>query len=84
MLLLLSDAAAYMKSAGELLNIIYPRMFHLICLCHSLNNVCMRVKTQYSANNDIIASIKAGTVKNKTRQDMFHHLGTIPDPVLTR
>ena len=23
-------------------------------------------------------------MKNKTRQDMFHHLGTIPDPVLTR
>ena len=44
----------------------------------------MRVKTQYSANNDIIASIKACTVKYKTRQDMFHHLGSIVDPVLTR
>ena len=39
MLLLLSDAAAYIKSAGEMLKIIYPRMFLLTCLCHSLHNV---------------------------------------------
>ena len=83
MLLLLSYAAAYMKSAGEMLKIIYLRMFHLPCLCHLLHNVCMTVKTQYSAINDIIASINACTVKNKTRQEMFYHLGTLPDPALT-
>ena len=85
MLLLHSDAAAYMKSAEEMLKIIYPRMFHLPCFCYLLHNVCMTVKTtQYSAINDIIASINACTVKNKTRQEMFYHLGTIPDPAVTR
>ena len=83
MLLLFSDAAADIKSARELLKIINSRLFHLTYFCHLLHNVCLSATTQSSAINDIIPSIKSCTVKNNTRQYMFHHLGTIRDPVLT-
>jgi len=39
-LLLLSDAAPYMKLAGKTLRNIFPKLIHLTCMAHALHNVC--------------------------------------------
>ena len=67
-----------------LFSVIYPGMFHLTCLCHLLHNVAMKIQSTYPLVNDIISSLKACTIKNKTRADYFKDLGSVPDPVTTR
>ena len=39
-LLFLSDAAPYMDKTAEKMKEIFPKILHLTCLCHGLNNVC--------------------------------------------
>ena len=82
--LLLSDAARYMQAAGKTLKNMYPQLFHVTCVAHLLHNCALRVKAKYPAVDDLIACVKAATVKNKTRQAMFEVIGKPPQLITTR
>jgi len=82
--LLLSDAARYMTSAGKSLKVLYPQLFHITCLSHLVHNCALKVKTKYDNVDQLIARIKAATVKNRDRQAKFDEIGRPPCPVVTR
>jgi hypothetical protein len=82
--LLLSDAARYMQAAGKTLKQLYPRLFHVTCMAHLLHNCAMKVRAQFIAVDELIARVKAATVKNKTRKAFFAEIGSPPEPIVTR
>ena len=82
--LLLSDAARYMQVAGKTLKNMYPQLFHVTCIAHLLHNRALLVKAKYPTVDDLIACVKAATVKNKTRQAMFEAIGKPPQSITTR
>ena len=84
--LFLTDAARYMFLAGKTLKQLYPSLMHVKCVEHLLHNCAMRVRTHFKNIDQIIATIKAATTKNKDRKKDFHDAGlpSPPDPVITR
>ena len=56
---------------------------HLRC---ALNHCAMRVRAHFKNIDEVIATIKAATIKNKDRKKDFHDAGlpSPPDPVITR
>ena len=82
--LLISDAARYMTAAGRNLKVFYPKMFHVTCLAHLLHNCCLKVRSSYTKVDRLISTIKAATVRNKERRNLFANIGYPPEPVLTR
>jgi len=83
-LLLLSDAARYMTAAGRLLQQLYPRLFHITCTAHLLHNCAEKVRAYFSDVDDLIATVKAATVRSKDRKELFASIGYPPQPVVTR
>lgn len=83
-LLLLSDAASYMKSAGRTLKILYTNLFHVTCTAHLIHNCAMRVREHFDDVDNLIARVKAATVKNKKHRALFNCIGEPPSPILTR
>ena len=82
--LLLSDAAKYMITAGIALKSQYPKLFHMTCLAHLLHNCAMKIKSHFQDVDQLIAKVKAVTIKNKTRQAKFPAIiGYPPQPVPT-
>ncbi len=63
--LVLYDAARYMVAAGNILKSLYPKLFHVTCVAHLLHNCAMKVKSHFHDVDQLIASIKAVTVKTK-------------------
>ena len=43
-LLIATDAAAYMKKAGEIMNGLYPNMVHVTCVAHAFHNVAEAIR----------------------------------------
>ena len=84
--LFLTDAARYMSSAGKTLKELYPSLMHVTCVAHLLHNCAMRVRAHFKNIDEVIATIKAATIKNKDRKKDFHdaRLPSPPDPVITR
>ena len=82
--LLITDAATYMISAAKTLHLLYPRLFHITCLAHLLHNCAMKVRAHYVNVDNVIAHVKAITVKNKSRRRLFDAIGQPPSPILTR
>ena len=82
--LLLFNAAKYMIAAGITLKSLYPKLFHVTCVAHSLHNCAMKIKSHFEDADQLIAKIKTVTIKNKTRQAKFSALGYLPQPVPTR
>lgn len=82
--LLLSDAARYMVSAGESLKIFYPDLFHVTCIAHLFHNCCLKIRSNFSNVDKIIATVKSATVRNRERRNLFKNIGYPPEPVLTR
>lgn len=82
--LLLSDAARYMTSAGSTLKKLYPNLFHVTCIAHLLHNCALQIRSYYSDIDNLIARMKAATVKNKERKARFEEIGAPPEPILTR
>ena len=84
--LLLTDAARYMSLAGKTLKELYPFLMHVTCVAHLLHNCAMRVRARFKNIDEIIATIKAATIKNKDRKKDFHDAGlpSAPDPVITK
>ena len=84
--LFLTDAARYMSLAGKRLKELYASLMHVTCVAHLLHNCAMRVRAHYKNIDEIIATIKAATIKNKNCKKDFHDAG-LPsplDPVITR
>ena len=84
--LFLTNAARYMSLAGKTLKEFYPSLMHVTCVAHLLHNCAMRVRGHFKNIDEIIATIKAATIKNKDRKKDFHDAGlpSLPDPVITR
>ena len=84
--LFLTDAARYMSLAGKTLKELYTSLMHVTCVAHLLHNCAMRVRAHLKNIDEIIATIKAATIKNKNRKKDFHDSGlpSPPDPVITR
>ena len=85
-LLFLSDAATYMVKAGEILHNFYPKMTHVKCMSHLLHNSCMKIRSRFPEIDNLVASVKAATRKNKGRKELFKEKGIPipPAPVITR
>ena len=66
--LFLTDAARYMSLAGKTLKELYPSLMHFTCVAHLLHNCAMRVRAHFKNIDEIIATIKAATIKNKNRK----------------
>ena len=82
--LLLSDTAKYMITADITLKSLYPKLFHVTCVAHLLHNCAMKIKSHFEDVDQLIATVKAVTIKNKTRQAKFSAVGYPPQPVPTR
>ena len=84
--LFLTDAAQYMSLAGKILKELYSSLMHVTCVAHLLHNCTMRVHAHFKNIDEIIATIKAATIKNKDRKKDFHDAGLPfpPNPVITR
>ena len=59
-------------------------MFHVTCVAHLLHNCAMKIKSHFEDVDQLLAKIKAVTIKNKTRQAKFSGIGYPPQPVPTR
>ena len=59
---------------------------HVTCVAHLLQSFTMRVRAHFKNIDEIIATIKAATIKIKDRKKDFHDAGLLspPDPVITR
>ena len=75
-----------MSLAGKTLKELYPSLMHVTCVAHLLHNCAMRVRARFKNIDEIIATIKPATIKNKDRKKDFHNAGlpSPPDPVITR
>ena len=82
--LLLSDAAKYIIAAGITPKSLYPKLFHVTCVAHLLHNCAMKIKSHFEDVDQLIAKVKAVTIKNKTRLANFSAIGYSPQLVPTR
>ena len=82
--LFLTDAARYMSLAGKTLKKFFPSLMNVNCVAHLLHNCAMR--GHFKNIDEVIATIKAATIKNKNRKKDFHDAGlpSPPDLVITR
>ena len=82
--LLLSYAAKYMTAAGITLKSLFPKLFHVTCVAHLSHNCAMKIKSHFEDVDQLIANVKAVTIKNKTKQAKFSAIGYPSQPVPTR
>lgn len=87
-LLLYTDAAAYMHKAAHLLKAFYPQMLHVTCLAHALHRVCEELRKHFTDVNELIGSAKAVFLKAPSRvrvfKEMLPDVPLPPEPVVTR
>uniref|UniRef100_A0A915EKM7 DUF659 domain-containing protein n=1 Tax=Ditylenchus dipsaci TaxID=166011 RepID=A0A915EKM7_9BILA len=88
LLLLVTDAASYMKKAADVLSALYPKMIHVTCVCHSLHRVSEQIRFTFPEVNDLISNTKKVFTKAPTRtalyKDVCGNLPLPPEPILTR
>ena len=82
--LLLFDAAKFMIASGITLKSLCPKLFHMTCVAHLLQNCAMKIKSDFEDVDHLIAKIKAVTIINETRQAKFSAVGEPPQPIRTR
>ena len=73
-----------MIAVGITLKSLYPKLFRVTCVAHLLHNCAMKIKSHFVDVDQLIAKVKAVTIKNKTRQAKFSAIGYLPQPVPTR
>lgn len=87
-LLLITDAAPYMKSAGNTLCDTYPKLTHITCMAHALHNVCEYLIVQYKDVNRLITCGKKVFKKAPNRINLFKEMHSEiplpPEPLHTR
>ena len=77
--LLLTDASRYMFLAGKTLKELFPFLMHVTCVAHLVHNCAMRVRAYFKNIDEVVATIKAATIKNKDRKNDFHEV-VLPSP----
>ena len=84
--LLLRDVARYMSLTDKILKELYSFLMHVTCLTRLLHSCAMRVRAYFKNIDEVVATIKAATIKNKDRKHDFHEAGLpLPsNPVITR
>ena len=72
--------------AGKTLKELCPFLMHANCFAHLLHNCAMRVRAHFKNIDEVIATNKAATIKNKDCKKDFHAAGlpSPTDPVITR
>ncbi|KAL4143683.1 hypothetical protein QTP88_005988 [Uroleucon formosanum] len=87
-LLFVSDAAPYMKKAGDCIKALYPKLIHVTCLAHALHNVCEEVHAHYQDVDQLIGGMKKTFLKCPKRTAIFNEkcpeLPNPPRPITTR
>ena len=73
-----------MIAVGITLKSICPKLFHVTCVAHLLHNFAMKIKPHFEDVDQLIAKVKAVTIRNKTRQAKVSAIGYPPQPVPTR
>ena len=73
-----------MIPAGITLKSLYPKLFHVTCEAHLLHICAMKIKSHFEDVDQLIAKVKAITIKNKTRPAKFSAIGYPPQPVPAR
>ena len=66
--LFLTDAARYMSLAGKILKKLNSFLMHVNCVSHLPHNCAMGVRAHFKNIDEVIATIKAATIKNKYRK----------------
>ena len=57
-LMILTDAAPYMKASANSLKVLYPRMIHLTCLAHGLHRIAETIRENYQKVDKLISNVK--------------------------
>ena len=73
-----------MIAAGITLKPLFLKLFYVTCVAHLLHNCVIKIKSCLEDVDQLIAKVKAVTIKNKTRQAKFSAIGNPPQPVTTR
>ena len=73
-----------MIAAGITLKSLYPKLFYVTCVVRLLHNCAMKIKSHFEDVDQLIAKVKAVTIKNKTRHVKFSAIGYPPHTVSTR
>ena len=79
--MVLPDAVKYMIAAGITLKFLYSKLFHLTCVAHLLQKCAMKMKCHFENVDQLLAKVKAVTIKNKTRQAKFFVICYLRQPV---
>ena len=77
-------AVEYRIAAGITLKSLYSKLSHMTCVAHLLHNCAMKIKSHLEDVDNLIAKVKAVTIKNKTRLAKFSAICYLPQPVPTR
>ena len=56
----------------------------MTCVAHLLHNSAVKIKSYFEDVDQLIAKVKAVTIKNKSRQTKFSAIGYPPQPVQIR
>lgn len=87
-LLLVTDAAPYMKKAARALQVIFPSMIFITCLAHGLHRVAEEVRKLYPNVDSLISNAKKVFLKANSRVEKFKEMAPglplPPQPVITR
>ena len=87
-LLMLSDAAAYMIKAASNIKNFYFNLIHCTCLAHGFNRVAETIRLQYPLVNKLIKNGKKIFIKAPLRVQFFKercpNIPLPPEPILTR
>ena len=81
--LFLTNAARYMCLAGKTLKKSQPSLMQFNCVVRLLHICAMRVLAHFKNIDEVIATIKAATIKNKNRKNDFHDASLPSPPDLT-
>ena len=75
-----------MSLAGKTLKELNPTLMHVSCVARLLHNCAMRARAFLNNIDDVVATIKAATIKNKDRKTDFREAGlpSPPVPVITQ
>ena len=60
---------------------LYPTLMHVTWIVHLLHNCTMRVRAFFENIDDVVATIKAATIKSKDRKNDFCKTGLPLSPV---
>ena len=89
-LLVVTDAALYMMKAMNGLQVLFPKMIHVMCLAHGLHRVAELVRNSYPNVNRLVVCTKSIFIKSHQRVQKFKDMALAPGiplplaPVVTR